>query len=127
MEDIGQLPTRIIWLLGVAFIFCLPIKDLKDIKGDKADGVMTFPVVFGEYWGKVIIGGGIFFAYVFSVIAFNEKKLLLWALFLGGVSFWLVVISKERGQKITNRNVIWWAMGVLAIYIFLLWRFVFVS
>ncbi len=127
MEDIGQLPTRIIWLLGVAFIFCLPIKDLKDIKGDKADGVMTFPVVFGEYWGKVIIGGGIFFAYVFSVIAFNEKKLLLWALFLGGVSFWLVVISKERGQKITNRNVIWWVMGVLAIYIFLLWRFVFVS
>ncbi len=126
-EDIGQLPTRIIWLLGVAFIFCLPIKDLKDIKGDKADGVMTFPVVFGEYWGKVIIGGGIFFAYVFSVIAFNEKKLLLWALFLGGVSFWLVVISKERGQKITNRNVIWWVMGVLAIYIFLLWRFVFVS
>ena len=127
MEDIGQLPTRIIWLLGVAFIFCLPIKDLKDIKGDKADGVMTFPVVFGEYWGKVIIGGGIFFAYVFSVIAFNEKKLLPWALFLGGVSFWLVVISKERGQKITNRNVIWWVMGVLAIYIFLLWRFVFVS
>lgn len=127
MEDIGQLPTRIIWLLGVAFIFCLPIKDLKDIKGDKADGVMTFPVVFGEYWGKVIIGGGIFFAYVFSVIAFNEKKLLLWALFLGGVSFWLVVISKERGQKITNRNVIWWVMGVLAIYIFLLWRFVFAS
>ena len=127
MEDIEKLPTRIIWLLGAAFIFCLPIKDLKDIKGDKADGVMTFPVVFGEYWGKVIIGGGIFFAYVFSVIAFNEKKLLLWALFLGGVSFWLVVISKERGQKITNRNVIWWVMGVLAIYIFLLWRFVFVS
>lgn len=127
MEDIGQLPTRIIWLLGLAFIFCLPIKDLKDIKGDQADGVMTFPVVFGEYWGKVIIGGGIFFAYVFSVIAFNEKKLLFWALFLGGISFWLVIISKEDGQKITNRNVIWWAMGVLAIYIFLLWRVIFAT
>lgn len=123
-ENIVDIPSRIIWLVGLAFIFCLPIKDLKDIEGDKADGVKTFPVVFGEYWGKIIIGAGVFASYVFSVIALNEKKLTFWAIILGGISFWFIAYSGNN-KKINNRNIIWWVMGALFIYVLILLKLVF--
>lgn len=126
MEDITQIPTRIIWLLGVALVFCLPIKDLKDIEGDRLDGVKTIPVVFGEYWGKVVIGSGILISYIVSVIILNEPKLLFLAIMLGGLSFWVVVFSGNH-KKITNRNLIWWVMGALFIYLTLLIKIVFIS
>lgn len=124
LEDITQIPSRIVWLIGIALIFCLPIKDLKDIEGDKLDGVKTVPVVFGEYWGKVVIGGGIFASYLLSSIFLNEPKLLIWAVIFGGVSFWVVVFSGQN-KKITNRNLIWWAIGILAIYTLIVIKLVF--
>jgi len=124
LEDITQIPSRIIWLIGISLIFCLPIKDLKDIEGDKLDGVKTVPVVFGEYWGKVIIGGGIFASYIASSVFLNEPSLLVWAIIFGGTSFWIVVFSGQN-KKITNRNLIWWVMGVLVIYILILIKLVF--
>ena len=125
MEDISQMPARIVWLIGIALIFCLPIKDLKDIEGDRKDEVMTVPVVFGEFWGKMVIGGGVFISYVLSVLVLNEKKLLIWAIILGGISFWILIFS-GKNKKITNRNVIWWILGFLVIYVFVLLKLVFV-
>ena len=114
-ENLSNIPARIVWLLGIALIFSLPIKDLKDIKGDKLEEVKTVPVVFGEYWGKMIIGSGIFLAYVFSVILANEFQLMFWALLFGGASFWILNLSNQN-KKITNRNLIWWVMGILFLY-----------
>ena len=114
-ENLSDIPARIVWLLGIALIFSLPIKDLKDIKGDKLEEVKTVPVVFGEYWGKITIGSGIFLAYVFSVILTNEFRLMFWALLFGGTSFWILNLSNQN-KKITNRNLIWWVMGILFLY-----------
>lgn len=125
-EDIISLPVRIIWLIGIALFLCLPIKDLKDIEGDKIDGVKTVPVVFGEYWGKVIIGSGILISYIMSTVFLNEAKLLFWSIMFGGLSFWVVVFS-GKNKKITNRNLIWWVMGLLFVYILILVKIVFVS
>jgi 4-hydroxybenzoate polyprenyltransferase len=125
LEDITQVPSRIMWLIGFALIFALPIKDLKDVEGDKLDNVKTVFVVFGEYWGKVIVGGGIFLSYILSSIFLNEPKLLPGAIFFGGVSFWIVVLAGQ-GKKITNRNLIWWVMGTLVIYMSILVKVVFI-
>ncbi len=115
-QDLTDLPTRILWLLFISLTLSLPIKDLKDIAGDKQKGAKTIPVVFGEYWGKVIIGVGIFLSYLLSVILLNEFRLFYGAILLGGASFWLVV-SAGQIKNINNRNVIVWVMGVLAIYV----------
>lgn len=119
-EDILEFPKRIFWLILIALIFALPIKDLKDIDGDRADGVYTIPVIFGEYWGKIIVSSGIFIAYFLSVIFLNEYRLMLWAIILGGASFWIVIASKKEGRLNNNYNVIWWILGLLAIYLMIL-------
>lgn len=114
-EDIVDFPKRIFWLILIALTLSLPIKDLKDIAGDKLEKVYTIPVIFGEYWGKIIIGSGIFLSYFLSVILLNEHSLIFWAIILGGASFWIVVFSGE-GKRINNYNLIWWVLGLVAIY-----------
>lgn len=124
-EDISQFPARIFWLILIALVFSLPIKDLKDIQGDEADGVMTIPVIFGEYWGKIVIGGGIFISYFLSFIFLNEYKLMPWAILFGGASYFVVTFS-GKNKKITNRNLIWWVLGLLTVYVAILVKIVFV-
>lgn len=109
------LPSSIMWLLAISFTLSLPIKDLKDIEGDRADGVFTVPVVLGENWGKIAIGSGIFISYILSVLFLREYSLTFWAIIFGGASFWIVILSGEN-KKITHRNVIWWVLGIVAIY-----------
>lgn len=122
-EDTIEFPKRIFWLILISLTLSLPIKDLKDIKGDRVDGVFTVPVVFGEYWGKIVIGSGIFLSYFLSVIFLNEPRLLFWAIIIGGASFWVVTSSKE-GKKINNHNLIWFVMALLIVYVSILVKFI---
>lgn len=114
-NDIVYVPAQIIWLTVITLTLSLPIKDLKDIKGDKSDGVLTIPVIFGEYWGKIIIGSGIFISYILSVVLLHESRLLFPAVLLGGLSFWVVSMSGEN-KKITHRNVVGWIMALVFVY-----------
>ena len=125
-QDISQLPSQILWLIFISLTLSLPIKDLKDIAGDKQNGIKTIPVIFGKYWGKIIISSGIFISYVLSVIFLNETKLLWWAILFGGISFWMVVSSGQI-KKITNRNVIGWIMCLVAIYVLVVAKVIFLS
>lgn len=122
-QNIIDIPTQLIWLLIFSFTLSLPIKDLKDIEGDKKYGVFTIPVIFGEYWGKIIIGSGIFISYISSVFVLREFRLVFWAILLGGISFWIVVLS-GKNKRITNRNVIWWAIALVAIYAGIIFRYI---
>ncbi len=127
-QDISALPWKIIALLIFAFTFSLPLKDFKDIEGDRSDGVYTVPVFFGESWGKIITGGGIFLSFVLSVLVFNEPGLFWWAIIFGGISFFLVNnMSAQDGSasggkknpaksRIHYRNIIWWILGIVSIY-----------
>lgn len=116
-QDLSRLPKSIIILLILAYTLSLPIKDFKDIKGDRDDDVHTIPVVFGEYWGKIIIGSGIFLSFLFSVLLINEFRLFWWAVIFGGISFWIVnKIKKDSRSLINYRNIFWWMLGVVAIY-----------
>lgn len=125
-QDISSLPWQIIALLIFAFTFSLPLKDFKDIEGDKSDGVYTVPVFFGESWGKIITGGGIFLSFVLSVLVFNEPGLFWWAIVFGSISFFLVNNMSAHDVKknltpyfwckIHYRNIIWWILGTVTIY-----------
>ena len=125
-QDIVGFPKRIFWLLLIALVFSLPIKDLKDIAGDKLDKVNTIPVIFGEYWGKIIIGSGIFISYFLSVIFLNEFALTFWAIVIGGLSFWVVVYSQE-GKRINNYNLIWLILGLVVVYLSIMIKIIFLK
>lgn len=131
--SLSQLPASIVIFLIFAYTFSLPIKDFKDIEGDRADGVYTVPVVFGEHWGKIIIGSGILISFLASVLVFNEFRLFWWALVLGGISFWLVnkmrpsdpaisfleIIKNPKrllSVRITYGNIFWWIMVAVSLY-----------
>ncbi|KOP27871.1 hypothetical protein AMR41_02805 [Hapalosiphon sp. MRB220] len=51
--------SPIVWswivVLGIAFTSLISIADFRDISGDKAIGRSTFPIVFGEEWGRLIL------------------------------------------------------------------------
>lgn len=119
-QNISALPSQVFWLLIIAFAISLPIKDLKDIEGDKKNGIFTIPVIFGETWARFLIGLGIFVSYALSVVWLNAKILFLPAMILGAASFWLL-----QSKKISARRVHIWVFGALFIYVFLMAFLVF--
>ncbi len=114
-QNLLELPSAIIWLFIIGFTLSLPVKDLRDIAGDSEDDVRTIPVIFGEYWGKLIIGSGIFISYLASVILLHEFKLFWWSILFGCLSFWIISLSTKQG-KINYRNILWLILILASIY-----------
>jgi 4-hydroxybenzoate polyprenyltransferase len=88
-------PSDLAFLLIVSYTISLPIKDLKDIAGDKANNIYTIPVLFGEKTGRLLIAIGIFVSLILSVFALNAKILTLPALITGSIIFWILVGRKN--------------------------------
>jgi 4-hydroxybenzoate polyprenyltransferase len=136
-QSLAHLPFLIVVLLLLALTLSLPIKDFKDIEGDKADGVFTVPVVFGESWGKIIVGGGIFISFILSVLLLNEPRLFWWALIFGSISFWIVNKMSATGgsaygrqkdpdqSRVNYRNIFWWMIGIVSAYGIILVKTIF--
>lgn len=108
-NNIQGLSWRIILLLLISLTLSLPIKDFKDIEGDKKYQIWTIPVIFGEEKGRLIVAVGIFTSFMLSVFLLNEFRLFWWALLFGGISF-LIVINKKP------RQLFWWVLGVVSVY-----------
>ncbi|OGI35460.1 MAG: hypothetical protein A2259_02430 [Candidatus Moranbacteria bacterium RIFOXYA2_FULL_43_15] len=119
-QDIHSLSWRITLLLLIAYTISLPIKDFKDIKGDKADGIWTIPVIFGEKKGRLIVAINIFTSYVLSVFFLNEMKLFFWAVIFGGLTFWVVVSPKTK-----PRQLFWPVLFLVFVYGLILVKIVF--
>jgi 4-hydroxybenzoate polyprenyltransferase len=116
-SNIAKLPTSFLSFFAFVFIVSLPLKDFKDIAGDKADKVYTIPVIFGEQWGKIIIGSGIFLSYMISVIIFHELRLFWWALLGGSLSFWILTISQVNEKKLLSyRKLPGLVLGLITLY-----------
>ena len=98
----------------------LPIKDFKDIEGDRKYQIWTVPVIFGEETGRLITAVGIFISFMLSVFMLNEFRLFWWALLFGIIAF-LIVIN----QKIKPRRLFWWVLGTVAAYGVILIRVLF--
>lgn len=115
--NISKLPTSILLFFAFVFVISLPLKDFKDIAGDLKDNVHTIPVIFGEQWGKIIIGSGIFLSYIMSVSIFHEPKLFPWALLGGSVSFWILITSQPNEKKrLPYRYLPGWMLGPIILY-----------
>lgn len=116
--SISQLPASFLYFFAFALMASLPLKDFKDIKGDRADNVYTIPVLFGEQWAKMIIGSAIFISYMVSVSLLHEQRLFWWALLCGSLSFWILNGSELNEKKFFSyRKLPGWLLSVIALYI----------
>jgi len=119
-NDLQGLSPRIIFLLIITYTLCLPIKDFKDIEGDKKDQIKTIPVIFGEEKGRLIVGISFFASYILSVFFLNAWDLFWWALLFGTLSFWII-----NNKKIASRRLIPWNLGIVLVYGIILVKIVF--
>jgi len=119
-QNISRFPQQVFWLLIISFAISLPIKDLKDIEGDRANGVWTIPVILGETWARFAIGFGVFISYSLSVVWLNAKALFLPAMILGAFSFWIL-----QTKKIDARRVHIFVFGFLFLYVLVIVWFLF--
>lgn len=115
--NITQLPTSFLLFFFFVLMTSLPIKDFKDIDGDKDDHVYTIPVLYGEHKAKLLIGSGIFISYLSSILVFHEIKLFMPALLCGSLSFWILMIAQAKPAYLFNyHKIAGWLIGVIAIY-----------
>ena len=119
-DNLMIFPWRVGFLLLLALTISLPIKDLKDIEGDRRDGVWTVPVIWGEELGRIIIASSVFMSFMASIFFLNEFKLFWWSLLVGSLAF-LVITNK----KIKPRQIFWWVLGLVFVYGLILMQVVF--
>lgn len=91
--------------IGIIIIFTLEsnFKDMKDIEGDKQNGVMTLPVVFGEK-GPMVVGICFALSFLLTPIFFSFYTLYIIAIPCSIVGYYLINKKpyKERGLFIIH-------------------------
>lgn len=99
-QNITSLSWRVIILLVIAYTISIPIKDFKDIEGDKKYGVWTIPVIFGERKGRTIVAVCLFISYLMSVFFLNEFKLFSFAIIFGTLTYLTIISPKIKPRKL---------------------------
>lgn len=112
-QQISEIPPKIIFLLLIAFTFSLPIKDLKDIEGDRKNKIWTIPVILGEKWARFFIGFFIFISYALSVIWLNVKILFIPAMLCGAISFALLNKASLSSRRV--HVLVFWIIFIYAV------------
>ncbi|PJA87187.1 MAG: hypothetical protein CO141_00735, partial [Candidatus Moranbacteria bacterium CG_4_9_14_3_um_filter_42_9] len=119
-KNLTGLSWRVILLISTALTLSLPIKDFKDIEGDKKYGVWTIPVLLGESGGRLVVSAGVFISFMLSVFLLNELRLFWWAILFGGASY-LIITSR----KIKPHLLFWWILAAVGAYGLILMKIVF--
>lgn len=115
-KNIAAIPVSYVALLFFAYLAIIPIKDFKDIAGDKADGVTTLPVLFGEDRAKRIIGAAAFLVFVISPFILSLKSLFPLGMFFGAVAFWMLQLSSADHRYLSYRKLAGWFVALVASY-----------
>jgi 4-hydroxybenzoate polyprenyltransferase len=110
-QSLIEFPWKIAAFLFVVYSFLIPIKDLKDIEGDKKNGVTTIPTLLGEEKARFLFGIVIFISYLGSVVVLNEKRLWLAAVIFGSINYWIL-----NNKKIKIKHLNWWVLATIFLY-----------
>lgn len=120
-QTIHTLSSRVVFLMLLVGIISLPVKDFKDIAGDKKCEIWTIPVLLGEKKARLVVAMNIFLSFMLSVFFLNELRLFWWAIFFGAVAFLTVVSPKTK-----PRQLFWRVLAVVFVYSLVLVKIVFV-
>lgn len=121
-SDFSTLPLPLLFFLLIAYAVALPLKDFKDIPGDRADGVYTFPVLFGEEQSRIIFGSVFFTLFIASVFVLHLPSAAIPALLFGSLSFFIMQIARAEHPYVSYRLLPFWILSPIAGYgLILLW------
>lgn len=115
-KNIAALPDSFITFLFFAYLAIIPIKDFKDIAGDKADGVTTLPIMLGEDRAKRIIGAAVFLVFVISPFILSLKSLFPLGMFFGAVGYWMLQLSTPDHRYLSYRKLAGWFIALVTGY-----------
>lgn len=90
-------PARLALLVVLFMTLITNVRDLKDIAGDTAEGILTLPTMLGDHKSRMVIGGMTFGAYVLVPLFIPVAILWVPSLLIATVS--LVGIVQGRGEK----------------------------
>ncbi len=83
-------PLRLGWTLVLAFGLGFSAKDLKDVEGDRATGVLTMPVLLGPRGGRIAVAALVLLGYLIVPVLLPFRALVAPA---------LVARGRERGAR----------------------------
>jgi len=109
-QTFEQFPIKFGLLVILFFTLATHIKDIKDIKGDHENGVLTIFTVLGEKRGKLVAGILVFLSFLFFAVFLGNWILLAFSL-LFGVTGFLLTYSKNSKENIV--------FGLYSIYLLL--------
>ena len=99
-ENISGFPIST--ALFVIFFITLSFnaKDLKDIEGDRKEGIKTIPVVFGEKKARKIIGLLIIASYLLAPLYLGLDFMVFVPLSIGfALANWILIVKLEKNEK----------------------------
>ena len=108
-------PRPIAAMLLICFTLSFNTKDLKDIKGDRATGTWTLPVLFGETWGKRSIGLLVLLSYAMVPWILDLKQLFWASLLAGFLNIWF--ITRPKTNETLVFIVYYSYMSIVAFYV----------
>lgn len=95
-QTLISFPLKFALLILLFFTLATHIKDIKDLQGDKENGVITLPTLFGEQKGKLYCGILVFLSFLFFGI-FLKNGILMWlSLAFGLIGFFLTYDKKSK-------------------------------
>lgn len=95
IHDLKAFPLTLVTYLCIAYAIALPLKDFKDIAGDRADNVYTLPVLLGARRAQHMIGAITFLLFISSSFVLRSPSLFLPSLLFASLAFW----SIQRGNE----------------------------
>ena len=104
--SLRNLPAGMSWLLFLIFLLAGCVKDLKDIEGDRACGVYTLPVIFGEARGRKITGLLVCISYLMASVflarflILGHSAFLFILAFIFGAFNYFYIIKKDAKENI---------------------------
>jgi 4-hydroxybenzoate polyprenyltransferase len=121
-QTLASFPWRVYWFLFLAYLLITPLKDLKDLEGDRKNKSCTLVVLLGRKKTRLLIASFLFSFYLLSVYVLNKQELFLAALLFGSINF-LVISHSKVGEKNLNG----WVLGLVFIYGLLVIKTVFLN
>jgi 4-hydroxybenzoate polyprenyltransferase len=93
-------PIRVIILVVICFTLGVNIKDIKDIKGDRAVGVSTLPVVFGERVGKPAVGGLFALSFLAVPAVLGSWPLFIPSFIAATAGYFLIIMEPYKEWRV---------------------------
>ncbi len=95
--DFVEFPITFFVLMVFVVALVINIKDIKDIEGDKPNGISTIPTLFGEKRGKIIISLLFVLSFLLFPIILHSKQLIVTAVLFSVLS-WLLINNKKVNE-----------------------------